>query len=107
MEIPDDAAEREGVIRGIKWLCLAIGPKGIVTKILAMRYLLHMESRSMEVVGEEYGICRASISKHVCAFGAAMGLPTLKTEAAKEVYAERQRQVWADGKRKRKPKILD
>src|SRR4051794_18277816 len=90
--------ERQGVIRGIAWVCELIGSEGIVAKVLAMRYLLRLESRPMAVVAEAHGMGRAAVSKHLCEYGARFSMHTGKSDKAKLVYAERQRRVWASGK---------
>jgi hypothetical protein len=66
-ELLDDH-EHEGARKALRWVLERVGREGIVTKILALRFLLHFETESMECVGKEYGVSRATISKYCTMF---------------------------------------
>lgn len=100
LEMPDDQAERDAALKAIRWMLETIGPAGILAKVLALRFLLHMEPRSMEEVGEANGLCRAAISKYVVMFGDAMGMATLKSKRARNIYSRAQREAWKTRPRK-------
>jgi hypothetical protein len=98
LPLPDNQAERDAALAALKWICELIGSRGIVAKVLAVRYLLRIEKDSMAAVGGRYGMSRAAISKHVCAFADQFGLSTYKTDETKRLYSETQKKVWARGR---------
>ena len=95
--------ERQAALQALKWIVLTVDGKAIISKVLALRYLMHLESRSMEVVGEEYGICRATISVWVCAIGDALNLRAgQRSDAARANCAKAQRRIWKTRPKKNK-----
>ena len=96
-----DEDAREAARNVLRWVLEAVGPKGIVTKILALRFLLHFETESMECVGKEYGVSRATISKYCTMFADSLGMHSLRSNAAREAYSNAQREVWKSGRRKK------
>lgn len=94
LEMPRDQAERDAALKAIHWMLDLIGPGGIVAKVLALRYIFHLEARSMDVVGRDYGLTRAAISKYCTMFADAMGVPALKSDTARSHYSRTQLKVW-------------
>lgn len=106
LELPGEAGEREAAINAITWLLRRIGERGIVAKVLALRFLLHMESGSMEQIASGYGLTRAAISRWLVTYADAFNMPTLKAPQARQAYSKRQLEVWSSRRaaRKRVPK---
>jgi hypothetical protein len=93
-EIPPGQSERDAAVKAIRFLLEAIGSRGITAKVLALRYVLHIEDRPMEVVGGEHGLCRATISHWVGVFADSFGLPGMRTVEARIQRGKIQREVW-------------
>ena len=99
-ELLDDH-EHEGARKALRWVLECVGREGIVTKILALRFLYGLEPDSMQCVARKYGVTRAAISKHCTSFASSLGMPSLRSNAARESYSNAQRQVWRSGRRKK------
>jgi len=99
-ELADEDA-REAVLEVLRWVLVAVGRDGMVTKLLALRFALRLEPDSMACVAKKYGVSRAAISKHCTSFCDSLGMPSLRSNAARESYSNAQRQVWRSGRRKK------
>jgi hypothetical protein len=99
-ELPDDRA-REAACKVLLWVLEAIGREGMVTKVLALRFLFGLEPDSMQSAAKKYRVTRAAISKHCTSFASSLGRPSLRSDAAREAYSDAQRQVWKSGRRKK------
>jgi hypothetical protein len=97
----DDEREKDGARKALRWVLEAVGREGITTKILALRFVLRMESDSMQSVANKYGVGKAAISKQCVAFADALAMPSLRSSIAREAYSRAQRQVWRSGRRKK------
>jgi hypothetical protein len=95
--LPEDQDEREAMMAGIRWTIERLSGPMLITKMLALRYLLRLERRSLRELGAPYGLSKSAINKYVAQFSNAFGIPRLR-EGLRADYAERQREVW----RKRK-----
>ena len=98
--LPNERA-REAACNVLRWVLEAVGRDGMVTKLLALRFLFGLEPDSMECVAKKYGVTRAAISKHCTSFASSLGRPSLRSDAAREAYSDAQRQVWKSGRRKK------
>jgi hypothetical protein len=96
-----DEDAREAARNVLRWVLEAVGPKGIVTKILALRFVLHLEPDSMECVAKKHGLRGAAISKYCTVFADSLGMQSLRSNTAREAYSNAQRQVWKSGRRKK------
>jgi len=93
--------ELEGARKALRWVLVPVGRDGMVTKLLALRFALRLEPDSMACVAKKYGVSRAAISKHCTSFCDSLGMPSLRSDAAREAYSDAQRQVWKSGRRKK------
>lgn len=89
-ELADEDAQ-EAALKVLRWVLEATGREGIVTKILALRFVLRLEPESMESVAKKHGISRAAISKYCTMFADSLGMPSLRSNAAREAYSNAQR----------------
>jgi hypothetical protein len=94
LEMPDGQAERDAALKAINWMLELISADGIVAKVIALRFVMRMENRSMETAGKAYGLTRAAISKNVTAFSDAFGVPAYKSDQARATYSRTQLKVW-------------
>jgi DNA-directed RNA polymerase sigma subunit (sigma70/sigma32) len=95
--LPDDSCERAAMVNGIMWAVDLVGcgkdSSSIVTKILALRYLLHQSSESLEDLGRPFGISKQRIDRWIKVYANAFSIPRMR-EAARSVYSVRSKRVW-------------
>lgn len=94
LPLPDDQAGRDGAMKAIRWVLEASSGTAIIGRILALRYVFRMETRPMEIVGQQFGMTRANISKHVAAFSGDLGVESYKSDRARVAYARAQLKAW-------------
>ena len=94
-------AEREGAWKALQYALAPVSRDGIVTKILAIRFLLSWESDSMAKVASRYGVTRAAISKQANALADALQIPHLRSARARENYKQAQFKAWKKRKEKK------
>ena len=99
-QLPDEDAQ-EAALKVLFWVLEAIGREGIVTKILALRFVAGLEEDSMQSVAKKYGVTRAAISKFATKFADSLGMQSLRSKTAREAYANAQRETWKSGRRKK------
>jgi hypothetical protein len=95
-------AERDAAMKALFWVVDMIGGAGICAKVIALRYLMRLETRPMEQVAKPFGLGRAAISKHVTDFATAFGVTSFRSQSARQAYSETQREVWKTRPRKHK-----
>ena len=101
----ETSAERLAMMNGIKWAVELFTPsrpstsprqdpeRTVIARVFAFRYLLRMDGRSLEEMGNPYGISRQMIDQWVEKLSDRFGIPRQR-EAARKVYAKAQRESW-------------
>ena len=97
---PLDEAARDAVLRALRWLLEDIGADGIVIKVMALRYLMRMERRSMEKVARSLHVSRAAISKQCTRLADSLGIPGLRSRTSREIYRRAALNAWEKRKAK-------
>jgi hypothetical protein len=94
-----DEDAREAARNVLRWVLEAVGPKGIVTKILALRFVLPLEPDSMECVAKKHGLREPrSVNIAPCSLIHSECRALGRTQLAKHI---RTRQVWKSGRPKK------